>query len=165
MPEQNLNCGIHATYLSLRLLGDSSASLGEVVNAFPGAKENGSTLNELISFFEKKGYYCMTKDISEQEILGNAPNKVYVVLKEQKEIGHLVVKRKSAENELQIFNFPKMETFTLPHGSADKNQLFTLIVSREPIFHFPKTELLFSISLVLFLALLFSLLKTSKKNY
>jgi LPXTG-motif cell wall-anchored protein len=116
--------------MALSLSGDEHVSLDWVRKQFPNAREEGVSLKQIESVMKEKGYFTLFLALSEREILGKPKENVYITLETLGNGAHLVVKKKTIDNELMLVDFPqRVKTYTVADSSNERQM--TLLISKE----------------------------------
>jgi hypothetical protein len=124
MNEQNSRlCGVRAIYLTQLFLADETRNLQNILVSFPNVKREGISLNDVTLYLRQKGYCVIPRKMSDKDIFDNDGHAVYIVLVENSNGSHVVVKRKVDAGTLQTIDFPKKKEEKLSSIQTKKSYL------------------------------------------
>jgi hypothetical protein len=145
-------CGVESVYLLIKLFG-GEINMRELFQAFPEAEKQGTSLNKIQSFLEKRGFFCKLAKLNDKTFLKDHPKAKIIVLSETEEGQHVFLKHFIAPTKLQILDSAG-EVKSVDENSFSEIPEISLIVSKQPI----KEEITpYSVAMVFLITSIFGL--------
>ena len=126
-------CGIYCLYVALRILGEGNLTFKQLLESFPKAQENGTTLNELKAFLENKNYFCKPLEMTDAELssMGKAV-LAFTLLNGHSQYPHLILKLPNGKDSIYHIDVSgKIQKYQKESFCLEPQ--FMLLVSKDPI--------------------------------